>query len=437
MLQQKNYKSYSKLYPQKGRRTLLRLLAVLAAIFILLLFVPWQQNVNASGRIIALRPEERPQFLQTAISGRIKEWRVFEGKRVKKGDTLVIISEVKEKYLDPELVTRLGEQKDAKQQGIESLVDKIAAIEKQIAALEKNMQLSYEKNINKLRQSKLKVRIDSAELQSAKLDAQVALKQLQRTEKLQQDGLKSVVDVEQKRVKWQDALSKESNAMDKLMIAINEVQTATILISDEQNSYNEKIAKVQSDMESTQSYIAESKGSVSKLRNEQQDAFNRRKFQVITAPQNGFISKVIRAGLGEILKENETLITLVPDNPQLAAELMVDATHISLVQVNNIVRLRFDGWPVLQVSGWPEASLGTYGGKVQMVDIVANADGKYRVLVVPDKTTEAWPTALRQGTSTYGWVLMNEVPIWFELWRQINGFPVSPTKDKSSESTKK
>lgn len=430
------YKSYRHIYPKDRHKTFSRVLIGLAIAFLIILFLPWQQNVRSQGQIIALRPDERPQYLQTAISGRIKEWRVFEGQHVQKGDTLVIMTEVKEKYLDPQLVERLGEQRDAKQQGIEALNDKIKAIDAQILALENNKKLALQKARNKIKQARLKVKIDSADLQAAKLDAKIALQQLQRNEALYKEGLKSLADVETRRIKWQDALTKESSAMDKLVISLNEVQVSTLHLSDEQNAYNEKIAKALSDIQSTESYIAESRGSVAKLQNEQQDAANRQSFRVIIAPQNGFVSKVLRAGIGEIIKENETIITLVPQNPQLAAELFVDPTHISLVRNNNNVRLRFDGWPILQVSGWPEAALGTYGGKVLMMDFVANETGKYRVLVAPDKSDEPWPDILRIGTKTQGWVMMNEVPIWFELWRQINGFPLSPKEEISTQKTK-
>ncbi|MGZ5282287.1 MAG: HlyD family secretion protein [Bacteroidia bacterium] len=436
MQEKPTYNSYRHIYPKDRHKSFVRVLFGLGVAFLIILFLPWQQNVRSTGKIIALRPNERPQYLQTAISGRIKEWRVYEGQHVNKGDTLVVLTEVKEKYLDPQLVERIGEQQNAKQQGIEALTDKLSAIDKQIAALENNKILALQKARNKIKQARLKVKIDSADLQAAQLDVKIALQQLQRNEALYKEGLKSLAEVETRRLKWQESLSKESNAMDKLLISNNEVKVSALQLADEQNAYNEKIAKALSDRQSTESYIAENRGTVAKLQNEQQDAENRQAFRVIIAPQNGFISRVLRAGIGEIIKENETVITLVPHDPELAAELFVDPTHISLVRNNNNVRLRFDGWPVLQVSGWPEAALGTYGGKVLMIDFVADEYGKYRVLITPDKNDEAWPDALRIGTSANGWVLMNEVPIWFELWRQINGFPLSPTEDKPAKTGK-
>ena len=52
-------------------------------------------------------------------------------------------------------------------------------------------------------------------------------------------------------------------------------------------------------------------------------------------------------------------------------------------------------------------------------DVVDRGDGQGPVKVGwPDK--DRW---LRQGVRANAWVMLNEVPLWFELWRQINGFP--------------
>ncbi|MGZ5303586.1 MAG: biotin/lipoyl-binding protein, partial [Bacteroidia bacterium] len=199
MQEKPTYNSYRHIYPKDRHKSFVRVLFGLGVAFLIILFLPWQQNVRSTGKIIALRPNERPQYLQTAISGRIKEWRVYEGQHVNKGDTLVVLTEVKEKYLDPQLVERIGEQQNAKQQGIEALTDKLSAIDKQIAALENNKILALQKARNKIKQARLKVKIDSADLQAAKLDVKIALQQLQRNEALYKEGLKSLAEVETRR----------------------------------------------------------------------------------------------------------------------------------------------------------------------------------------------------------------------------------------------
>ena len=50
-------------------------------------------------------------------------------------------------------------------------------------------------------------------------------------------------------------------------------------------------------------------------------------------------------------------------------------------------------------------------------------NGKYRVLLAPDKQDNKWPEAVRVGSGAKTMALLDDVPIWFELWRQLNGFP--------------
>jgi len=45
--------------------------------------------------------------------------------------------------------------------------------------------------------------------------------------------------------------------------------------------------------------------------------------------------------------------------------------------------------------------------------------------VVPDPEDRFWPeqSHVRQGTKAIGWVILNRVPLWYELWRRFNLFP--------------
>jgi hypothetical protein len=145
----------------------------------------------------------------------------------------------------------------------------------------------------------------------------------------------------------------------------------------------------------------------------------------IVAPQDGFVVRAVRAGIGETLKEGDAVVTIMPANPQLAVELYVRPMDVPLLRIGRKVRLQFDGWPALQFSGWPSVAVGTFGGEVRVIDYVNSTDGRYRVLVAPDTTDESWPRELRVGSGVLGWAMLDEVPVWFELWRQLNGFPPS------------
>ena len=128
---------------------------------------------------------------------------------------------------------------------------------------------------------------------------------------------------------------------------------------------------------------------------------------------------------GELLKAGATLVVLVPHTKRTVVELFLNGNDVPMVSAGRTVRLQFEGWPALQFSGWPSVAVGTFGGRVLLVDATDDGLGKFRVLVEPDPDDEPWPSAqyLRQGVRANGWVLLDVVSLGYELWRQFNGFP--------------
>ena len=127
----------------------------------------------------------------------------------------------------------------------------------------------------------------------------------------------------------------------------------------------------------------------------------------------------------------------MPSQYDLAVEMYVRPIDLPLVEKGQNVRIQFDGWPAVVFSGWPNTSYGTYGGNVVAIDNFMSKNGMYRLLVSPDKEDHAWPEALRVGAGTNSMMLLSDVPIWYELWRNINGFPPDYYKETESVSSKK
>ena len=147
--------------------------------------------------------------------------------------------------------------------------------------------------------------------------------------------------------------------------------------------------------------------------------------------------KVVIKGIGETIKEGEEILTLVPANFDFAAEIFVDPIDLPLLQVKEKVRLQFDGWPAIVFSGWPNVSHGTYGGEIYAIDRYISQNGKYRVLIKPDPDDYPWPEALRFGSGVSSMILLKDVPIWYELWRKIDGFPPDYYKNETPKTEKK
>ena len=119
----------------------------------------------------------------------------------------------------------------------------------------------------------------------------------------------------------------------------------------------------------------------------------------------------------------------------MAAEIYVDPIDLPLVKIGSPLRLQFDGWPAVVFSGWPNISQGTYGAKVYAIDQYISPNGKYRLLVEQDPDDYPWPDALRFGGGVHTMILLEDVPIWYELWRKINGFPPNYYMDKAAAKT--
>ncbi len=432
------FKSGKKVLEVKYFKNFNRFLIGFSIFCFILLFMPWTQTINSKGQVTTLRLEQRPQTIQSPIPGRIEKWFVQEGDFVKKGDTILEISEVKSDYFDPNLVSRTGDQIQAKVGSVTSYGEKVKALDRQITALSSEVGLKLQQAENKLIQSRLKVKSDSIDLLAAKTNLTIAERQYERTVELQNEGLKAVKDVEEKRLKLQETEAKLISQENKLMASKNEVINAKVEISSVRTSYSDKIAKAQSDRFSAQSNQFETEAQVSKLENSYSNYEMRNKLRYVLAPQDGYINKALRGGLGVTFKEGEQLVGIMPSAYDLAVETFIHPIDLPLLHVGEKVRVQFDGWPAIVFSGWPDVSYGTYGAKVVAIENFISPNGKFRVLLAPDAKDNSWPTAIRVGSGTQTMALLEDVPIWFELWRKVNGFPLNyyqPANKSSNEKT--
>ncbi|MFC7667608.1 HlyD family secretion protein [Hymenobacter humi] len=407
------FRSYRRVQTPHVGRTLARWAAGLGLLVFLAGFLPWTQNIRSTGKLTTLRPQDRPQTVPSTLAGRIAHWHVREGQRVKRGDTLVEIAEIKEKYFDPQAVARTREQLEAKQASLGENQAKNQALKSQQAALRTSLQVSLDKARNKVKQSRLKVNSDEAELRAVRNDYAIAERQLARQEELYKQGLKSLTELEQRRLKFQESTAKQQSSENKLAASRQELSNAQAELASLAAEYQDKLAKSESDRRSVTAYQYDTEGQIAKMRNELANLSIRAGYYQITAPQDGYVVRALKEGLGEMVKEGEPVVTVMPDAPQLAAELYVQPMDVPLLRVGRKVRLQFDGWPALVFSGWPGTSFGTFGGVVAVIDNI-DSQGQYRVLVTPDPAEEAWPKPLRVGSGVYGWALLDDVPIWYE-----------------------
>jgi membrane fusion protein, adhesin transport system len=408
---------------KRSGKVLLKLLTWTFSILFLIMFIPWTQNIQSRGYVTTLEPEQRPQTIHSIIAGRIEKWYVREGDFVRKGDTILFISEIKDDYFDPKLLERTQQQLKAKEMSVGSYMEKIRALDNQVDALVQTGGLKFEQAQNKLKQANLKVISDSMDFQASKINYDIAIEQFQRMEQLYKEGLKSLTDLENRKLTMQRTQAQMISAENKLLTSRNEVINAKVELTSIQAQYRNSVAKAESDKFTAMSDMYDAEAVVTKLQNQYMNYSVRTGYYYITAPQDGYVTKAIQVGLGETIKEGEEIVSIMPYVYQLAVEMYIRPIDLPLVKVNKRVRIQFDGWPAIVFSGWPNTSYGTYGGRIFAIDNFISTNGHYRILVQPDPLDHPWPEELRVGAGTYNMMLLNDVPIWYELWRQINGFP--------------
>jgi len=417
------YKSFEMFQEIRADKVLKKLLLTFLFIVIGVAFLPWTQNIRGNGQVTALSPSQRPQELNSMIDGRIEEWHVSEGDMVEKGDTILFIREIKDEYFDPQLLERTQEQITAKRQSLEFYQDKINAISNQIAAIRENRALKLEQARNYLRQAELKIQADSIDYEAAQVNLVIAEKQVNRQQELYDEGLKSLTDLEMKTNKYQESLAKKISIESKLLSSRNQYLNAKIELNSIYNEYTDKLQKALSEQFSTRSMLQNAQAEVVKMENQLTNYQVRFGLYYVTAPQKGYITRAVSTGIGENIKAGESLVSIMPADINYAVEMYIMPRDLPLFNVGNEVRLIFDGWPSIVFSGWPIITYGTFGGEVVAMDRFISPNGKYRILIAQDPDEPEWPDALRVGGGANGLALLDIVPVWYEIWRQINGFP--------------
>ena len=400
-----------------------KIMSVFGIVFLVVLFLPWTQNVQGNGFVTTLEPNQRPQAIESAISGRVEEWYVSEGQIVNKGDTILHISEVTDKFFDPNLLMRTESQITAKNFSLDSYTSKVSALNFQIEALKEERKLKLEQSLNTLEQARLQVQSDSIDLEAVKIQLIIAERQFERTETLEDEGLKAVTDVEVKILQLQNSQAKVISQKNKLLSSKNQEINAKIEISSIKDSYQEKISKAESEKFTALSGQYDTEALMFTLRNEFTNYQVRSDMLYIKAPQDGFINRAIQKGIGETFSAGTKIVSIMPINIEMAVETFVRPIDLPLLHPGENLRIIFDGWPAIFFSGWPNLSYGTYGGEVVAVERTISDNGKFRVLIKPNSDEQEWPEVIRAGSGARTIALLNNVPIWYEMWRQINGFP--------------
>ena len=403
------------------------LAAMLALIFLAvvaaLILTPWRQNIDGWGQVTAFEPALRRQSVEAPVDGRIQRWHVMEGARVSAGDPLVDIVDN-----DPDVLQRLDQERTAVMGTISAAERKAAAMVEKIARIEATRESAIQAAERKIDMAVDKVRGAEQGLAAAEADAETAELNYTRQQGLAAKGLASTRTLELATLKRNETRAKVAKAKADLNAERNAQLAAEADLRKIDADYRSKIEDARGSLESARSDVEKARAELSKT----QVKVARQSNLQVSAPADGVVFRVTARQGGEYVKAGDELIVLVPTAGETVVELWVKGNDAPLISAGRDVRLQFEGWPALQFAGWPSIAVGTFGGRVRMIDPADDGMGRFRVLVEPDPDDEPWPSAtyLRQGARAHGWILLNDVSLGFELWRQFNGFPpvISPTE---------
>jgi multidrug efflux pump subunit AcrA (membrane-fusion protein) len=426
-----SYKTVKELNNRPHYKVLNKVILGTCIFAVIFVFIPWTQNISGTGSVTTLKINQRPQTIHTGIAGKIEKWYIQEGDFVKKGDTILYISEVKEDYLDPNLVANTKDQVDAKKLSFDSYEGKVGALQTQMAELLKEKKLKLQQAQNKIKQGILKIQSDSIDLEAVKTQLRIATTQFNRSTQLEKEGLKPLTDVEEKRLKLQEVQAKIITQENKLLTSENEILNTKMEISRLNAEYTEKISKADSDKFTALSNQFDTQAQVNKLQNQYANYRIRNDMYYIKAPQDGYVNRALQSGLGELMKEGTPVVSIMPANYDIAVETFVNPIDLPLLKRGERVRVWFDGWPTIVFSGWPNVSYGTFGGRIVAIENFISPNGKYRILIAPDPNEPKWPNQLSIGAGAQTVALLETVTIGFEIWRVLNGFPPNYYESKT------
>lgn len=447
---------------KNARRVAVLLMIGLASSILLMAFAPWLQNVLGEGRVINYDPTIRPQTVDAPISGRVLELGegIYPMAKVKKGQ---VIAEMVD--LDPDRLARM-------QQQLENLRQFTAQSELALSAAKSELSQAEQAVVVLTTNVETRRQVQREAIATAEANINIAEQRLVAAEKalvdreaifdqafLDYERQKSLFErdfVSEKKfqIAEKDYLSAQAN-VDR---AKADIEAAKKDVESKKKERDTKERTTQSDIESALVTLRNADAKVESLRKavagaekdvrtakkneiESESAVTRQANGSVTSPIDGYVVDIYADGGSKVFAQGEPVAYVVPESEDRVVEILLDGNDAPLVEPGRHVRLQFEGWPAIQFTGWPSVAVGTFGGEVLSVDAVDNGSGQFRALVgevsglVPETglVDEPWPHGrfLRPGVRAKGWVLLETVPLWWEVWRNLNGFP--PVVDTEHE----
>ena len=417
---------------QRLAKTLLILLLVAIAAMTL---APWQQSARGKGRVVAFVPQERQQTITAPVKGIVARVAVgvVEGSRVQRGQVILEIQPQAANLVD-QLRSQLQDL-NAKLAAANAQADVYAQNSDDFAAA-RGFAVQAAQELASAADAKLLAKREAVPGYQAK-ELQARLN-YERQKGLYEKGIKSAVEIEMLKKDWDVARAELDSAEREVIAAEKELAAKGQELEQKRREAQTKVDYALAMREDALGQAATAQKEIRDL----EIKLGEMQRLTIEAPRDGVIFRMPVFERGQAIKEGDALFTLIPDTSERAVELWVSGNDAPLIRPGDHVRLQFEGWPAVQFAGWPSVAVGTFGGEVISIDAADNGMGSFRILAKAEKGTP-WPSEryLRQGVRTNGWVMLQEVSLGYEFWRQLNGFPPvvaeeEPKADDNEDKTK-
>lgn len=398
----------------------------LVALFLFIIaFVPWTQTITVTGQLSAYTPYDRPQDIEARITGRIKKWHIFEGIRVKEGDLIVELEDYDPNFMSPDLLSFLEQRKEALTETRKAALGRAEQLDRRIKEMQNLVKAAVPSAQARVVEAESKVREAHQKVEAAKIAVATAELNVDRHKQLAEQGLVSQRDLE---VAIQGAIATKaelSGAQANLRAAEQAMKALSFGREQVSAEVLQRLLDAEASRDASIAEAAKATDQLADISLRLSNAEERRSASRILSPIDGTVVRMAQTGAGETVRPGDKLVKISPTSADKAIEMTADGIDAPLLNVGRKVKLLFYGIPAIPLPAWPELMAGTYMGVIKVIDQVDDGKGNFRFWVVPDPDEKPWPPQehVRQGTKVMGWVILNRVPLWYELWRRFNLFP--------------
>ncbi|MBX9568253.1 MAG: HlyD family secretion protein [Candidatus Obscuribacterales bacterium] len=404
------------------------------------MFAPWRQSVAGVGEIIVFSPMHRPQTIEAQISGRLVKWYVKDGQDVTEGQLIAEISDIDPRFLSETQLKMLEDQKAALDNKRALAKERVESLSKQLDDQSLSRGAAVPAAQERIEQAKLRLFAAQQSVDVAEQGVKTTQWQLDRITNLYEKGLRSQREQQLALLDNTRAKTELQRAKAAYDVVSKDASIAGLDLRKVSADTSASINAIRASMADANQVIASTTADMAKIDIDIQNLTERRGQRQVHAPAAGRVVRLNRVGAGEMVNAGVVLATIAPRTDDRAAAILIRDYDAPLVSIGDPVRMSISGWPSLQFVGWPSVAVGTFAGRIAVIDAVDDGTHHYRIIVVPDKEAieakkeEPWPSGkyLRPGAQASGWVLLSYVPLWYELWRQFNGFqPTVPGPETS------